>query len=113
MPPPPDVATIHALRSDLALQISRVMRHRGLNQLTAAKQFGVPQPTLSKIANGRVADLSLDLLIRIPVRAGLPVVLQTGQVSEVSVVFVSCEPMPLLPRTASGLAVVVAALLAY
>jgi predicted XRE-type DNA-binding protein len=104
MPAPPDVATIHALRSDLALQISRVMRHRGLNQLTAAKQFGVPQPTLSKIANGRVADLSLELLIRIAVRAGLPVVLQTGQVPEEAGVFVSGEPMPTLSRTASGLA---------
>ena len=47
-------------------------RRAGLNQVTAAKRFAVPQPTLSKIVNGRVADLSLELLIRIAVRAGLP-----------------------------------------
>jgi hypothetical protein len=40
----------------------------------------MPQPTLGKIMNGRVADLSLELLLRIAVRAGLPLVLQTGQV---------------------------------
>src|SRR5687768_15248898 len=38
---------------------------------------------------GRVADLSLELLIRIAVRAGLPVVLQTGTVPEEAGVFVS------------------------
>jgi predicted XRE-type DNA-binding protein len=102
--PAPDVATIHALRSDLALQISRFMRRCGLSQLVAAKRFAVPQPTLSKIANGRVADLSLELLIRIAVRAGLPVVLQTGQVPEEAGVFVSGEPAPARSRAASRLA---------
>jgi predicted XRE-type DNA-binding protein len=76
----PYVATIQTLRSDVALQITRLIRSRGLSQLAAAKRFGVPQPTISKIVNGHVADLSLELLIRIAVRAGLPVVLQTGQV---------------------------------
>jgi len=102
--PTPDVATIQALRSDLALQISRFMRRRGLNQLAASKRFRVPQPTLSKIANGRVADLSLELLIRIAVRAGLPVVLQTGKVPEEAGSFVSGEPAPVRSRAASGLA---------
>jgi predicted XRE-type DNA-binding protein len=102
--PAADVSTINALRSDLALQINRFMRRRGLNQLAAAKRFGVPQPTLSKIANGRVADLSLELLIRIAVRAGLPVVLQTGQVPEEAGAFVSVEPeVPKRSRAASGL----------
>jgi predicted XRE-type DNA-binding protein len=76
----PDVATIKGLRSDVALQIARCIRRRGLTQLAAAKRFRVPQPTVSKIMNGRVADLSLELLLRIAVRAGLPLVLQTGLV---------------------------------
>lgn len=33
----PDIATIQALRIDVALQITRFMRRRGLNQLVAAK----------------------------------------------------------------------------
>jgi predicted XRE-type DNA-binding protein len=75
----PDAATVQALRSDLALQIARHLQRQGLSQVAAAKALAVPQPTLSKIVNGRVSDLSLELLIRIAVRAGLPVVLQTGK----------------------------------
>lgn len=100
----PDVATIRALRTDVALQIGRCMRRRRLNQLEAAKLFGVPQPTLSKIVNGRVADLSLELLLRIAVRAGLPVVLQTGHVPEEAGAFVSGERAPSRSRVGSGLA---------
>jgi hypothetical protein len=49
----------------------------------------VPQPTLSKIMNGRVSDLSIEFLIRIAVRAGLPITLQTGHVSEEAGAFIS------------------------
>ena len=78
----PDIATVQALRSDLALQISRCLRNRQLTQVEASRLLDIPQPTLSKIVNGRVADLSLELLIRIAVRAGLPVVMQTGDAPE-------------------------------
>lgn len=86
---PPDIATIQALRSDLALQIARCVTGAQANQTVAALKLGIPQPTLSKIMNGRVSDLSLELLIRISVRAGLPVVLLTGNVPEEAGVFVS------------------------
>ena len=85
----PDLATIQALRSDLALQIARCLKRRGKPQVSAALELDIPQPTLSKIMNGRVSELSLELLIRIAVRAGLPVVLQTGTVPEEAGVFVS------------------------
>jgi predicted XRE-type DNA-binding protein len=84
----PDTATVQVLRRDLALQITRQLRRLGLTQRAAAREFGVPQPTLSKIAHSRVADLSLELLIRIAVRAGLPVTLHTGQVPEEAGAFV-------------------------
>ncbi len=73
-----DLETIRALRSDVALQVSRRVQARGLTQVAAAKDLGIPQPTVSKIMNGKIADLSLELLIRIAVRAGLHLVLQTG-----------------------------------
>lgn len=76
---PPDVATIQALRADLALQIARHVGRTGRSQVAAAKELGIPQPTLSKIANGQVGEVSLELLIRIAVRADLPVVLHTGR----------------------------------
>jgi predicted XRE-type DNA-binding protein len=89
MKDPADSATIQVLRGDVALQIARFLRRRQLNQATAAKLLRIPQPTLSKIVNGRVSDLSLELLIRIAVRAGLQLVLQTGAVPEEAGAFVS------------------------
>jgi predicted XRE-type DNA-binding protein len=80
--PSSDIATVQALRADLALQISRCLSRQRLTQVEAARRLNVPQPTLSKIVNGRVADLSLELLIRIAVRAGLPVVMHVGNVPE-------------------------------
>jgi predicted XRE-type DNA-binding protein len=75
---PLDLETIQALRSDVALQVARHVQARALTQVAAARDLGVPQPTVSKIMNGRVSELSLELLIRIAVRAGLHLVLQTG-----------------------------------
>ena len=75
---PPDFETVHALRSDVAHQIARYTERLGISQLAAAKQLDVPQPTLSKIVNGHTSNLSLELLLRIAVRAGLRITLQTG-----------------------------------
>jgi predicted XRE-type DNA-binding protein len=85
----PDFETVHALRSDVALQIARHMEHLGISQQAAAKQLEVPQPTLSKIANGHTADVSLELLLRIAVRAGLRITLQTGLIPQEAGAFVS------------------------
>jgi predicted XRE-type DNA-binding protein len=87
----PDIATVQALRGDLALQISRWLARRELNQVEAARLLDIPQPTVSKIVNGRVADLSLELLIRIAVRAGLPVVMQTGVSPEEAGAYISSK----------------------
>lgn len=84
-----DVSTIQALRSDVALQIARFLQGRNLSQAAAAKLLQIPQPTVSKVVNGRVSDLSLELLIRIAVRAGLLLVLQIGAVPEEAGAFVS------------------------
>jgi predicted XRE-type DNA-binding protein len=84
-----DETTIQSLRRDIALQISRLAQRLGGTQMKAAKQLGVPQPTLSKITNGRVSDLSIEFLIRIVVRAGVPITLQTGRVPEEAGAFVS------------------------
>jgi predicted XRE-type DNA-binding protein len=74
-----DDATVRALRSDMALQIARSIARREETQTAASGRLGIPQPTLSKIMNGRTDELSLELLIRIAVRDGLSVVLQTGK----------------------------------
>jgi predicted XRE-type DNA-binding protein len=88
-----DTRTVQALRSDLALQIARHIRCSGQTQVAAAKRLSVPQPTVSQIMHGKVSQLSLELLIRIAVRAELPVVLQTGKDAEEAGVFVAGEPL--------------------
>lgn len=72
-------ATIQALRGDLALQIARHVGRNGASQAATAKRLGIPQPTLSKIMRGQVEAISLELMLRIAMRAGLSIVLQTGQ----------------------------------
>jgi len=79
---PPDSAAIQRLRSDVALQLARYSHRMDVTQIAAAKKLGLPQPTLSKIINGRVSDLSLELLLRVAVRAGLAITLQTGLVPQ-------------------------------
>jgi predicted XRE-type DNA-binding protein len=80
--PSPEITTIQALRGDVARQLARYANRVGVSQVIAAKQLRLPQPTLSKIINGHVSDISLELLIRVAVRAGLPMTLQTGQVPQ-------------------------------
>jgi transcriptional regulator with XRE-family HTH domain len=80
---------IQTLRRDIALQVSRVARRSGDTQLAAARRLGIPQPTLSKIMNGRVSDLSVEFLLRLAQRAGLAITLQTGRDDEEAGAFVS------------------------
>lgn len=85
----PDQAAVQALRSDLALQIARHVGRDGLTQVMTATRLAIPQPTMSKIMRGRVEAVSLELMLKIAVRAGLSVVLQTGKDPAEAGVYVS------------------------
>lgn len=100
----PDIATVQALRSDVALQIARHIKRSNQSQISAARQLGVPQPTLSKIMRSKVDKLSLELLLRIAVRAGLSVVLQTGKEPAEAGAYVSGGEVLEPARTKSKLA---------
>lgn len=78
--PSREESIIQSLRSGLALQIARFAKNLGTTQARTAVRLGIPEPTVSKIINGRVSDLSVELLIRVAVRAGLSLTLQTGRV---------------------------------
>lgn len=86
---PADEAAIQSLRRDIALQVSRIARRSGDTQVAAARSLGIPQPTLSKIINGRVHDLSIELLLRVAIRAGLALTLQTGRNAKEAGAFLS------------------------
>ncbi len=77
-----DEATERALRVEIALRVELLIRDRRLTQKEAARLFGVPQPTISKIVNGKLANLSLGFLIRMLVRAGLPFSIRRGSHAE-------------------------------
>lgn len=96
--------TVQALRSDLALQIARHVRRSGQTQVAAARRLAIPQPTLSKIMRGRVDAVSLELLLKLTVRSGLPVVLQTGRDPSEAGVYVSSNATPAPARSRSRLA---------
>jgi predicted XRE-type DNA-binding protein len=85
----PEHATVQALRSDLALQIARHAGRNGQNQVATAKRLAIPQPTMSKIMRGQVEGVSLELMLKIAVRAGLSVILQTGKDPAEAGVYVS------------------------
>jgi predicted XRE-type DNA-binding protein len=101
---PADIATVQTLRSDVALQLARHVRRSAQTQLSAAQRLGIPQPTLSKIMRGRVSDLSLELLLRVAVRAGLPIVLQTGRDAAEAGAYVSGVERGEAGRSRSGIA---------
>lgn len=85
----PDQAAVKALRSDLALQIARHVERDGQTQVATAKRLAIPQPTMSKIMRGQVDEVSLELMLKVAVRAGLSVVLQTGKDPAEAGVYVS------------------------
>jgi len=99
-----DQAVIRALRGDLALQIARHVGRGGLTQSAAAARLGIPQPTLSKIVRGQVEAVSLELLLRIALRAGLAVVLQTGKDPAEAGVYAAGAAQPGPARVPSRLA---------
>jgi len=100
----PDQAAIKALRSDLALQIARHVERDGRTQVATAKRLAIPQPTMSKIMRGQVDEVSLELMLKVAVRAGLSVVLQTGKDPAEAGVYVSSSTTSKPARIKSHLA---------
>ncbi len=82
-----DDATVQALRLELAQQITQFVLRSGDTQAVAARRLGIHQPTLSLIFRGQIRNLSLELLLRITVRARLPLTLLTGTTPEEAAVY--------------------------
>jgi len=70
--PPEEAAALH-IRSQLAAALEHYIDRKGWSQAEAARSLKIPQPTISKIVNGNVDKLSIEFLIKLMVRAGLPV----------------------------------------
>lgn len=67
---PQQVASMRA-RSELMMNLTEVIRERGMTQGDAAALFGVTQPRISDLMRGKINLFSLDTLIDMAATAGM------------------------------------------
>ena len=70
---PPHEAEVMLLRAQLAEAIRQWIEREKLTQAQAANRFGIAQPRVSEITRGKVELLSLDYLVGLCAKAGIPV----------------------------------------
>jgi predicted XRE-type DNA-binding protein len=61
------------IRSNLMIQVSKLIEDHHLTQAEAAKLFGVTQPRISNLVRGRIDLFSIDTLVDMLARAGIHV----------------------------------------
>ena len=67
---PQQAASMRA-RSELMMNLTEVIRERGMTQGDAATLFGVTQPRVSDLMRGKISLFSLDTLIDMAATAGM------------------------------------------
>ena len=70
---PPHKAEVMLLRAKLAEALRVWMEGEELTQSEVAKRLGITQPRVSEIVRGKVELLSLDYLVGLCAKAGIPV----------------------------------------
>jgi len=70
---PPHEAAVMLLRAQLAEALRAWMEQEGFTQADAARKLGIAQPRVSEITRGKVELLSLDYLVGLCAKAGIPV----------------------------------------
>lgn len=70
---PPHEAEVMLLRARLAEALRRWIDREELTQAQASKRLGITQPRVSEITRGKVELLSLDYLVGLCAKAGIPV----------------------------------------
>jgi len=72
------------LRSKLMIEITKLIRRRGMTQARAAKFFGVSQPRISDLMRGRIDRFSIDTLIEMLTHAGARVTIKVHRARQVA-----------------------------
>lgn len=72
------------IRSEMMIQIRRLIEERKLTQAAAAKLFGVTQPRVSDLVRGRIELFSIDGLVNMLATAGIYVRLVMKRPSRVA-----------------------------
>lgn len=60
------------------IELAKFIEHRGMTQVQAADFFGVSQPYISDLMNGRIDRVSIDKLVTMLDRAGQSVTVTIG-----------------------------------
>ena len=66
------------IRSTLMIELAKFIEYRGMTQVQAADYFGVSQPYISDLMNGRIDRVSIDKLVTMLDRAGQSVTVKVG-----------------------------------
>ncbi len=74
----PHEAAVMLLRAELAEALRVWMERQKLTQAQAAKRLRIGQPRVSEIARGKVELLSLDYLVGLCAKAGIPVAVRVA-----------------------------------
>jgi predicted XRE-type DNA-binding protein len=61
------------IRSDLMIELTRLIEEQGLTQAAAARLLGVTQPSVSDLVRGKIDRFSVDSLIEMLGRTGASV----------------------------------------
>jgi predicted XRE-type DNA-binding protein len=69
----PTEAITYRLRSNLMIEVRRVIREKKLTQEQAANLFGVTQPRISDLVRGQIIKFSIDGLVEMLGKAGVEV----------------------------------------
>ncbi|MDP1652211.1 MAG: XRE family transcriptional regulator [Rhodocyclaceae bacterium] len=67
----PQLAASMRARSELIIELTELIKKRGMTQADAAKLFGVTQPRISDLMRGKIELFSLDALVDMAAIAGL------------------------------------------
>lgn len=67
------------VRSDLMIELSKLIESRGLTQADAAKLLGVTQPRISDLTRGKIDRFSIDGLVEMLGHAGIRVSFTTAR----------------------------------
>ncbi len=70
---PPEEAENLRIRSELMIQVRKILEARKRTQARAAKLFGVSQPRISDLVRGRIELFSIDGLVNMLAHAGVRV----------------------------------------
>jgi predicted XRE-type DNA-binding protein len=73
---PKHEAAVMLLRSELAGKIRKWQQRSGLTQVAAAESLGISAPRLNEILKNHVERISVDYLLGLCAKLGLPVTLK-------------------------------------